>query len=66
MSSSSPIAALEIGTARTVLAVGETQSSGRLKVIGHGEIPSTGVRKSQITDLAQATASVESVLHKVE
>ena len=55
-------AALEIGTTRTVLAVGEAESSGRLKVTCHAEIPSTGVRKSQILDIPQATQSIRSVL----
>lgn len=63
---SSIYAALEIGTTRTVLAVGEKEPSGRLKVTCHAEIPSTGVRKSQILDIPQATQSIRSVLHEIE
>ena len=59
-------AALEIGTTRTVLAIGETDGGGRLKVTCHAEIPSTGVRKSQILDIAQATQSIRSVLQQIE
>ena len=59
-------AALEIGTTRTVLAIGETDADGRLKVTCHAEIPSTGVRKSQILDINQATTSIKSVLHEIE
>ena len=59
-------AALEIGTTRTVLAIGETDADGRLKVTCHTEIPSTGVRKSQILDINQATSSIRSVLHEIE
>ena len=59
-------AALEIGTTRTVLAIGETENGGRLKVTCHAEIPSTGVRKSQILDINQATQSIRSVLQKIE
>ena len=59
-------AALEIGTTRTVLAIGETDADGRLKVTCHAEIPSTGVRKSQILDIKQATTSIQSVLHEIE
>lgn len=55
-------AALEIGTSRTVLAIGEMQASGRLR-FSHEDIPSTGVRKSRILDISQATQSVRSVLH---
>lgn len=59
-------AALEIGTTRTVLAIGEAEADGRLKVTCHAEIPSTGVRKSQILDINQATQSIRSVLHETE
>ena len=59
-------AALEIGTTRTVLAIGEAETGGRLKVSCHAEIPSTGVRKSQILDIPQATQSIRSVLHEIE
>ena len=59
-------AALEIGTTRTVLAIGESANGGRLKVTAHAEIPSTGVRKSQILDITQATQSVRSVIQKIE
>ena len=59
-------AALEIGTTRTILAIGESDDGGRLKVTCHAEIPSTGVRKSQILDIKQATQSIRSVLHEIE
>ena len=59
-------AALEIGNTRTVLAIGQTNADGRLRVTCHAEIPSTGVRKSQILDIKQATTSIQSVLHEIE
>ena len=59
-------AALEIGTTRTVLAIGEAETGGRLKISCHAEIPSTGVRKSQILDIPQVTQSIRSVLHEIE
>ena len=59
-------AALEIGTTRTVLAIGETDGNGRLKITSHAEIPSIGVRKSQILDITQATQSIRSVLQKTQ
>ncbi|MBO5751759.1 MAG: cell division protein FtsA [Kiritimatiellae bacterium] len=58
-------AALEIGTSKTVLAVGEATRSGRVKVSCHAEIPSTGVRKSQILDISQASQSIRSVLQEI-
>ncbi len=59
-------AAIEIGTTRTVLAIGETGDDDRLKITSHAEIPSTGVRKSQILDINQATTSITSVLREIE
>ena len=59
-------AALEIGTTRTVLAIGDVGADGRLRIICHAEIPSTGVRKSQILDIRQATQSIRSVLQQTE
>ena len=59
-------AALEIGTSRTVLAVGEAVRGGRIKLTCHADIHSTGVRKSQILDIPQATQSIRSVLHEIE
>lgn len=61
-----PIAALEIGTSRTVLAVGDPIAPGRIRVTAHGAIPSAGVRKSRITNIGQAGASIGSVLRHVE
>ena len=57
-------AAIEIGTTRTVLAVGEAETGGRLALTRHAEIPSAGVKKSQIVNIDQATQSVRSVLRK--
>jgi len=59
-------AALEIGTTRTVLAIGEAEAGGRLKVTCHAEIPSSGIRKSQILSIPDATQSIKSVLHAIE
>jgi cell division protein FtsA len=59
-------AALEIGTTRTVLAIGEAEADGRLNVTCHAEIASAGVRKSQILNINHAVQSIRSVLHEIE
>ncbi len=66
MSLSAPVAGLEIGTSRTVIAIGEASSDGNLSVTAFGSIPSSGVRKSQILEMTQARYSIESVLKKLE
>ena len=65
MNSSDPIAALEIGTTRTVIAIAEPLGEGRIRVAAYDGIPSSGVRKSQIVDVAQARYSVSSVQKKL-
>ncbi len=65
MNSSDPIAVLEIGTTRTVIAIAEPLGEGRLRVSAYDGIPSSGVRKSQIVDVAQARYSVSSVQKKL-
>ena len=65
MNSSDPIAALEIGTTRTVIAIAEPLGEGRIRVAAYDSIPSSGVRKSQIVDVAQARYSVSSVQKKL-
>ena len=59
-------AALEIGTTRTVLAIGEADGAGRLRLTAHAEIPSSGIRKSVIQDIAAAKDSIHSVLAEIE
>ena len=62
MNLSDPVAALEIGTSRTVLAIGEPLGPGRVKVAAKDFIPSMGVRKSRIVDMEQTAMSVESLV----
>ena len=54
-----PIAALEIGTSRTVACVGEKEKNGRVRITGVGCCRTMGVRKGQIIDLEQARVGVE-------
>ncbi len=60
-----PIAALEIGTSRTVVCVGESEN-GRVKITGTGSYPTTGVRKGQIFDVTQARTGVETAVKQAE
>ena len=65
MNPSDPIAALEIGTTRTMIAIAEPLGDGRIRIAAYDSIPSSGVRKSQIIDVAQARYSVASVQKKL-
>jgi cell division protein FtsA len=59
-------AAIELGTTRTVLAIGEAETGGWLRVTCHAEIPSAGIRKSQILNIPDTTQSIRSVLREIE
>ncbi len=61
-----PIAALEIGTSRTVMCVGESDENGRVRITGVGTYPTIGVRKGQIIDLTQARVGVEAAAKQAE
>lgn len=60
-------AGLEIGSTRTIVAVGvEDESTRRLKLVGLGEYPTIGVRKGQIVDMENAVKSVTSAIKLAE
>ncbi|MBQ7722358.1 MAG: cell division protein FtsA [Kiritimatiellae bacterium] len=52
------IAALEIGTSTTVCLVGEVGAADKIRVVGKGIYPSTGVHKGQIIDMQHAKSGV--------
>lgn len=45
-----PVVAMEIGTSKTVVLVGEMRDDGCLMITGKGEHPTNGVRKGEIID----------------
>lgn len=61
-----PIAAVEIGTSRIRVAVGEIREDDHLQVIGVGECPSRGIRKGDIIDMDAALSCLKIALHQAE
>ncbi|MCL1921447.1 MAG: cell division protein FtsA [Kiritimatiellaeota bacterium] len=61
-----PIAALEIGTSRTLVCVGEVGQGDRMRILGYGQSETRGVRKGQIIDVGQARVGVETALKQAE
>ena len=57
-----PFVALEVGTKRTVVLVGEVNDSGQMVVIGRGEHISSGVKKGRIVDFDYAVIGVQEAL----
>jgi cell division protein FtsA len=63
---SDPFVALEIGTSKVRALVAQARDDDHLMVIGLGECPSRGVRKSEIVDLENAMACVRMALQSAE
>jgi cell division protein FtsA len=63
---SDPLVALEIGTTKVRALVAQSRGDDHLMVVGLGECPSRGVRKSEIVDLENAMACVRLALQSAE
>ena len=53
-----PIAALDIGTTKTCLLIGEINDAGAVRVLGAGVAPSRGMRKGVVTDVKEASQAI--------
>ena len=52
------VAAIDFGTTKIVVLVGEADADGRMYVIGHGESPSEGLRKGVVVDMEKLVAAI--------
>lgn len=59
------LVALEVGTSKVVAAVAELRPDG-MTLLGVGEVPSSGVRKGEITDFQDAQTCIHQALHNAE
>ena len=63
--SGSPIVVLDIGSSKTLCIVGEAQCDN-VKVLGSGSSPSTGLRRSSITDMTKVVESIHTAVRDAE
>lgn len=61
-----PIAAVEVGTTRTRVMVGEIREDDHLQIIGVGECPTSGMRKGEIIDMDAALSGLKVALQQAE
>jgi len=61
-----PIAAVEVGTSRIRVMIGEIREDDHLQVIGLGECPSRGIRKGEIIDMDAALSCLKIALQQAE
>ncbi len=66
MSQSKVVGAVEIGTSKVSILVGEIVGNSELNIIGHSSCSSKGVKKGVITDLKNASSCVHSVIIAAE
>ncbi|GAB6065167.1 cell division protein FtsA [Aquifex pyrophilus] len=60
------LAALDVGSEKVVYLIGERDSYGDIHIIGFGEVPSRGIKKGIINDLAEAKKSILEALKEAE
>ncbi|AAC06770.1 cell division protein FtsA [Aquifex aeolicus] len=60
------LAALDIGSQKTVFVIGERDSYGDIHIIGFGEVPSRGIVKGVINDLSEAKGSILRAMKEAE
>lgn len=66
MASSNIYVGLEIGTSKVCLVVGEVRSDGAIKILGVGQHPSAGVRKSEVVDPETVQTCLHDALSRAE
>ncbi|MDX2109480.1 MAG: cell division protein FtsA [Verrucomicrobiota bacterium] len=66
MAQSKIIAAVEMGSSKIVVLVGEAIEGRTVNILGMGEHPTNGIKKGEITDLKTASACTHTALLKAE
>jgi cell division protein FtsA len=60
------IVGLDVGTTKVCVLVGEIQADGRLRIIGVGLVPSRGMSRGAVSDIADATEAIRAARHQAE
>lgn len=60
------ITAIDIGTTKICVLIAHKDEFGALKVIGIGKVPSTGLKKGVVVDIAKATQSIKAAKQEAE
>lgn len=60
------VAALDIGTTKTVALIGEVGVNGQVDIIGFGEVASRGMRKGVVVNIEETVSSIDLAIEKAE
>ncbi|MDE2810045.1 MAG: hypothetical protein OXN90_16635, partial [Gemmatimonadota bacterium] len=62
----SPVVVLDVGASKVLCLVGEVQNNSQVKILGLGESPCTGLRRSAVIDMPQVAESIHMALAEAE
>ncbi|HEX8024780.1 MAG TPA: cell division protein FtsA [Candidatus Limnocylindrales bacterium] len=57
---------IDVGTSKVCALIGEIGRDGRLDVIGHGTVPSSGLKKGAVVNIDQTVRSIREAVEKAE
>jgi cell division protein FtsA len=60
------LVALDVGTSKVVVLVGEVTNDGALDIIGKGSMPTTGVKKGLVNNIDQTVSSIHGAIEGAE
>ncbi|HSL98138.1 MAG TPA: cell division protein FtsA [Candidatus Deferrimicrobiaceae bacterium] len=60
------LVALDVGTSKVCVLIGEIGRDGRLTVIGHGTVPSSGLKKGAVVNIDQTVRSIRDAVERAE
>ncbi len=57
---------IDVGTSKVCALIGEVGRDGRVTVIGHGTVPSSGLKKGAVVNIDQTVRSISDAVEKAE
>ena len=57
---------IDVGTSKTCALIGEVGRDGRLTIMGHGTVPSSGLKKGGIVNIEQTVRSIADAVERAE
>jgi cell division protein FtsA len=60
------LVALDVGTSKVAALIGEIGRDGKLTVIGHGTVPSSGLKRGAVVNIEQTVRSIRDAVERAE
>ena len=62
----SPVVVLDVGASKVLCLVGEVQNNSQVKILGLGQSPCSGLRRSAVIDMPQVAESIHTAIAEAE